>query len=460
MTKILFNITHGFQARMLLRTDIAQQLLSAGCQLVVVAPNADEDYFRSEFTHPQITLIKSPGKFSRVESYLINLRQYFLMNPSLGATLNHKNETFRKHSPKFYWFARFVNMFLGRIPLLRKLYIWLEKKFFNGSEYDTVLNEQRPDLVVTGTPGYNREDIHLLRAAERLKIPTATVMLSWDNLTSKGYMGAIPDQLLVWSDLMADEAVQYHDYPREQIQWVGAAQFDHYYQARDSFDRTAWRAQHGIAADTPVIMYGTINPGIVPHEHQIVSEIVQAMRAGEFVRRPHLWIRIHPQAVKGYYRQNLDLYYQLAGPDVTIEVPPVQSEALAWDLPASDARHLAELLSVADIVTTPSSTLAIDAATVDTPIITIGFDGSPPVIVEKQVIRFSRYTHYKKILDLGGMPIAHSCQEFVQLANQYIERREHHQAERQAMLRQQLNQFDGQAGRRTAQALLKLARQT
>ncbi len=116
---------------MLLRSQISERLLAAGAHLIVVAPNAKEEYFRREFEHPQITLCESPGKFSRVELYLINLRQYFLMNPSLGGTLNQKNEAFRRNSPWFARFARAVNLVVGRIGPLRRSYMAVERRVFS-----------------------------------------------------------------------------------------------------------------------------------------------------------------------------------------------------------------------------------------------------------------------------------------------------------------------------------------
>ncbi len=231
---------------MLLRSQIAENLLARGAKLIIVSRATDEPYFRQEFSHPQISLEEMPQRFSRVESTLINLRQYFLMNASLGATLNYKNEAFRRERPRRYWIARAVNSVLGRIPPLRRAYLAGEARVFPGGEFDELLKRYRPDLVVTGTPGLNRNDVHLMRAARRAGIETATVMLSWDNLSSKGYMGARPDHLLVWSDLMAKEAVQYHNFPRDRIQWCGAAQFDHYLHFREHFDRAAWRQKEGV----------------------------------------------------------------------------------------------------------------------------------------------------------------------------------------------------------------------
>jgi hypothetical protein len=457
VTSILFNITHGFQARMLLRSSTAEHLLASGTQLIIVKPDAPEEYFLREFDHPQMTVVEMPYRASRLEGHLITLRQYLLMNPSLGGTLNFKNEVFRRQAPKRYYMARTGNLILGNVAPLRRAYLAAENKIFPGSEFDALLRQYQPDLVVTATPGYVPQDIHLLRSAKRLRIPSATVMLSWDNLTSKGYMGVVPDNLLVWSDLMAREAVKYHDFPADKIEWCGAAQFDHYHGWRERFDRLAWRRSHGIADDTPLIVYGTINPALLPHEVNILRSIVKAMRQNRFHRKPYLWVRLHPQVVKGQYSQSLAPFQELAADDVHIEEPAVQSSALAWDLPKEDAEHLANLMVAADIVVTPNSTFSIDAACAGTPIINTFFDGDEPFTKELTAKRFMHYTHYKQILETGGIAKAMSIDDFVQMTDAYAENPELHAAEREAILRQQFNSLDGQAGRRTAELLAQLA---
>ncbi len=455
--RILLNITHGFQARMFLRSSICEYLFKEGCEIVVVSPNADEPYFYQEFTHPQIKLELMPNKISRIENILVGMRQFLLMNPELGKTLNYKNEAYRRQHPLYWGIARTANMILGHFKLLRSAYLNLEEQLFPGCEFDELLQIQKPDLVVSGTPGVDIRDAHLIRAARRHGIPTATVMLSWDNLTSKGYMSAWPDYLLVWSKLMADEAVFYHNYPKERIFWSGAAQFDHYFGFRDKFDRTAWRRHHGVPPDTDMIFYGTINPAILPHEYEIVKQIAEAVETGIFETPKFLWIRLHPQVVKGCYAKTLEPYLRLASSKVKVEIPPVRSEKLAWDLPKEDNEHLASLLAASDIAVTPSSTLVIDAACVKTPSVSIFFDGSKAVSSEYSAKRFATYTHYEKILKTGGIGTAYSMKEFIGLINEYMKNRIRYQENTGKIVSQQLQSSDGKAGERTARILLEIA---
>ncbi|MGC4006761.1 MAG: hypothetical protein QM811_28000 [Pirellulales bacterium] len=458
--KFLFNITHGFQARMLLRSRIRDELLAAGAELVILSPNARDEYFRQEFEHPQITLETLPTQVGRIEANLANLRQYLLMNPELGATLNAKNEAFRRQTPVRYYCCRAANQLLGRISILRRGYIAAESKLFPGHEFDEILTRHHPDLVVTGTPGFNLKDIHLLRAARRFQIPSATVMLSWDNLSSKGYMGAKPDDLLVWSDLMRDEAVRYHQFPQNRIQWCGAAQFDHYFEYKQRFDQAAWRRTNGIPESAALLVYGTINPALVPHEQRLVEELADAVRRDVFVKPTYLWVRLHPQVVQGFWSHDLGGYRALAGERIRIEEPPVRDSSLSWDLPKEDADHLAALMAAADVVLTPNSTLSIDAACVDTPIINYLYDGRDADEGGLSIRRFRYYTHYAKILETGGITLVENEGELHRAIDSYLLDRSLHREGRFAILTQQFNRLDGKAGARTAELLLEHALST
>ena len=442
---------------MLLRSNISETLLNSGVRLVICAPNADESYFRQEFDHPLISLEKMPTIAGSWENRLSNWRQYLLMNPALGSTLNYKRESLRRDHPWKHFAIRAANLVLGNIPVLRKAFMAGEAKLFPAREFDEVLKRHQPDLVVTGTPGFNLNDVHALRSAQRLGIQTATVMLSWDNLTSKGYMNGVPDHLLVWSSLMADEAVAYHDFPRERIHETGAPQFDLYHQAKTSFSQTQWRRDHNIPDDAFLMVYGTINPAICTHEVEIVRTIIRQMESGRYTKPTYLWIRLHPQMVKGSTSRPIEPFLALRSESVHVEIPPVQSESLNWDLPKSDGEHLLRLLATANLVVTTSSTLSIDAACVETPIANAFFDGSQPVDSTISAGRFQHYTHYAKILKTGGIAIARTPEEFAAHVNRYINDPVADAAGRAAIIQQQLGCLDGQAGEHTAQKILELA---
>ena len=447
MTKtLLFNITHGFQARMLLRTSIAERLIEMGCRIVVVSPNAAEPYFRQEFEREGFQLELMPQKLTKLEGFLIKTRQYLLMKPSLGATLNYKRDIYRKQHPFRAAMIRMGNLLLGSMPVLRKIYLKLERKIYNGAEFDQLLVRTQPDLVVAGTPGLNPNDIHLLRAAKRLKIPTATVMLSWDNLTSKGYMGAYPDSLLVWSPLMTDEARHYHDF-KGPVHEVGAAQFDIYGEIDKQEVARCFREENGMDPDTRLLVWGTMNQQVYPGQLDDLKALIELL-----AKRPEkikLWIRMHPQTISGRFKHLKPVYEKLASDMVHIEFPPVRSETLAWDLPKEDMLHLARLLAAADVLVILRSTLSIDASCAGTPIINVA--------TNPEFAKGLNYTHYAKMLKCDGVRVVYHLDGLDRAIAAYLDDPKLDVDGRAAIVTQQLGIYYGRAAHRTAQVLAALA---
>ncbi len=444
--RILLNITHGFQARMLLRTRITEELRAGGVELIVVAPNANEEYLRRELDQPGIELEMMPLRYPLLEKLAVDARAYLLMNPALGATLNYKRERYRRLHPWRYRITRAGNLLLGNLPPLRRAYQAAEAAVFAGREFDALLARTKPDLVVAGTPGVAAADAHLLRAAKRAKIRSATVMLSWDNLTSKGYMAAQPDVLLVWNQLMRREALDYHDFTGPIIE-VGAAQFDVYREIIGTPELAGFRAAHGIASRAPLIVWGTINNEIYPNQLEVLQQFVA--RIEQDPRRPHLWVRIHPQTVFGRFEHLEPAYRQLASERVTVEFPPVRSESLRWDLPKRDMVHLACLMTQADVVITPRSTLTIDAACAQTPVINLAID-------REFAVGFD-YTHYRNVVKHDGVWIVGSMAELQQAVDTYLREPGLHREGREAIVAEQQGRYFGSAGVRTAAVLARLA---
>ena len=85
------------------------------------------------------------------------------------------------------------------------------------------------------------------------------------------------------------------------------------------------------------------------------------------------------------------------------------------------------------------------------------FDGDEPFTKELTASRFMHYTHYATILETGGIAKAMTIDDFVRMTDAYVENPQLDAAGREAILRQQFNSLDGQAGRRTAELLASLA---
>ena len=127
-----------------------------------------------------------------------------------------------------------------------------------------------------------------------------------------------------------------------------------------------------------------------------------------------------------------------------------------WNPTKADVIHLASTLKYSDLIINVSSTLVIEAAIFDTPIINIGFDGYQNKSYLESVRRYyDYYTHYLNIIKSGGVKIAKSPGELISLINQYLENPSLDKEGRKRIVQEQLWKFDGKSAERVAEYVAK-----
>lgn len=444
---VLIQLSHGFHMRQMFTSGVASTLLSAGCRVTAVAPNADEEYLTGELERLSVGAKQMPDGASPAEQLLANLRPFLLRGEDQDGTFDVKWERYRRQNP---WRARGVDAMrpaFRRSARLRQSFRTAEQRLFAGAEYDSLLREVDPSLVVTGTPGFDLRDAHLLRAAHRAGYPTASVVLSWDNLTTRGEMSPAPHHVLVWNDLMRDEAVGMHGVPEERVHVVGAPQFDHYAGADRVERRAAFLRRHGLAENTRLIAWGTINESVLPGQFDVLRDYVARHHdpgSGE-----HLWVRVHPQSVRGSYARNRPMYERLAGESVTVELPPVRSERLSWDLDPSDVSHLADLLCAASVLVTPQSTLVLDGVCLDTPVVALA--------IGTEARKLYEYRHFRPVLDLDAVDVVHSLRGLRRAIEEAVERPDRLRVQRGLLREAEMGPCFGIAAQTCASRLAELA---
>jgi hypothetical protein len=460
MKTLLISITHGFQARDLLRTDVYRLIRLAGVRVVIATPNYKDEYFVCEFGGPNVSFERLDTTVGRFEAVLGAFRRYVLASFKLNQTINALNERFHKSRSPRYVAVRALNAVFGRVPLLRRLWMRLEAALFPGRQYDALFRRYRPDLLVTGTPGTIPADAHLLRCARRFNVRSACIVLSWDNLTSKGHMAAVPDELIVWNRIMLREAEELHGYPPERVQVAGVSHFDVYARPSAAGSREAFCRSLGLDPARALVTLGTVTPWLFPHNAETAEILAHAVQDGRLCRPAQLVIRLHPQVMSPgtAYSENIDRFRQLAAchEHVHLDLPRVRSKSLMWDVAESDMTHLADLLRYSDVTLNAGSTLSIDSAIVDTPIVNIGFDGYHTLPAEQSVLRVYEFTHYANIVRTGGVRIARSADEMIALINEYLRDRSLDRAGRARIVEEQCYRIDGRSGQRVGALLLSM----
>ena len=315
--------------------------------------------------------------------------------------------------------------------------------------YRELLLKHRPSLVVVASPGYNGLSIlPLIWAAQEEGIPTLCVTNGWDSLCGmKGMMPTRPDHLAVWNNLMKDEAVRLHRYRPEQVSVIGPPQFD-IYQESIYQDRGSFLKRIGMNPEKSLITIATATAAGGLSNRYIVDLLVEEAKRGRFVRPVQFLCRLHP----------MDHWTQLSDYDgwVKVERPSRFTPKLGWDPDRAEMIYLANTMKHSNVVVNIASTVAIEAAIVDTPVVNVAFHPTDPAHFKKAVLEEHWEHHYRYVLERKASAIVRSTGEMVSAINRYLEHPELARQERHHLAEDLCYRLDGQAHQRLYRLLTKL----
>jgi hypothetical protein len=285
--------------------------------------------------------------------------------------------------------------------------------------YQALFRAQRPDILFCS---HQRpvEIVAPVLAAMELGIPTATFIFSWDNLTTKGRIAAPFDHYLVWSEKMAEELLRYYpDVSRDRVHLVGTPQFDVYADATVLLTREAFFRQIEADPNRRLICYSGGDAGTCPDDPAHLRLVLSMVRDGRIHGNPQVLLRPSP----------VDNGERFAG--VRQEFPGLRYAPPSWThtrggwagvipLP-SDVPFLANLTHHSDLNINVASTMTLDFAIHDRPVVNLAFDvSSPPPLGVPLGQLYYQYEHYRPVCDLGAARIARSPEELADHINNYL----------------------------------------
>jgi hypothetical protein len=198
---------------------------------------------------------------------------------------------------------------------------------------------------------------------------------------------------------------------------------------------------------------------LYPHHDHVLRVLVQAIDQGRWGRPAQVLVRLHP-------RDDLEHYREFAGaPHVIVEKPFRQTvrsgDGMAVDVTEDSQQHLADTLRHSDVIVNVASTIAIEAAIFDTPVVNIAFDGESPSDFAQSARRYYRFTHYTNITRHHAVRVAETPDQLVEMVGTYLEDPAIDREGRRRVVLEQCQFADGRAAERVAGFVIdELARVT
>ena len=232
------------------------------------------------------------------------------LDPRYDATPRLRGRSEERTPPLVLWLARLPVL---RTPSGRRVLRWVLRQFEQAvprsPDVETFYREQAPDVVlITPLVDLGSPQLDHYVSARALGLRTVLCVGSWDHLSSKSLLRAIPDLVTVWNRTQMTEATELHHVPAERVVVTGAQCYDQWFGRQPSRSREEFCERAGLDPGRPFVLYvcsslfkNTAN------EARFAESWIQQVRgsADPVLREAGLLIRPHPRRLEEW--QQIDL---------------------------------------------------------------------------------------------------------------------------------------------------------
>jgi len=355
-----------------------------------------------------------PARLGKIHQFACRIQKGVMYSRHNVATEEIASQSIRGRRSRSSQIANNLLRFILHTPLAGSLFNiatrWRQKSV-KTAFFKDAFREDKPDLILL-TNAVDREDDPVYFAAHSLNIPQLNMVHSWDNLTSKGIIHLGLAKVLVWNRVMKDEVLKmYPSYVPAQVAEVGISRFDVYHlDLPKAFCRESFLNRLGLDPAGRMMIYANTSTVSFPSQLQVLDHIITAMKDGSLPADLQLLIRLHPHDIPADYKRFHNEDRVAVWP---LEDAPENKRQSSLVPPVDDLWVLAASLRHSNLCINAASTMALDAAACDIPVISVAYDGNTHPSYFDSIKSAYDYNHQKPFLELDAVDLVESRQELV-----------------------------------------------
>jgi len=424
-------------------------------KVVILAPDYKLKFFKDSFEKGNVIVEGvSPNQASKTARGIFFKKLGIYLFDSATTRLKLRFKLYQDKKILYYLFFSLL-MFCGRSLWFQRFARALDKKFSPKGFFSGLLKKYKPDLIFA-TDIQNENDVSLMQDAERADIKVLGMVRSWDNMTQRVFR-VWPDCLAVGSREIYDEIEFLHDYPKERAVITGQPHYDRYLKAPLK-NKNSFFAEMGLDVAKRLILYAPIGDDILVRndiDRYIISLLglyADKLGAQVLVRLPT--------------NLNLNLEGFRAPENVIFDKPGFafgKSKALDQEITKADDDRLIDELYWSDVVVAGPTSVLLDGALLDKPLIAINFYPEDSLDSLRRPtskrpyfegLYHYDYVHIQKLLGTEGVREANTKTELKEAISDYFKNPKLDFAGRKKMREKWFSHADGHSSARLAKLII------
>lgn len=357
-------------------------------------------------------------------------------------------------------YAAFIDI-MRHLPIaFGQLAAWYESVVAQSSSHQEILQREALNCVLVpgiGSSGFWYEGL-FAQEAQRTGLKAFSAITNYDNLVNRGFRSFMPDRLAVWSQQMADEAIQLQRIPANRIEITGPVQYDRYFLPL-STNRDVFLKTRGLdPAQKTIFFAGGVN---ITRYFEIYSLLLAPNRKHQhphnlvFRPYPHSKLLNSPgwKALEMLLTETEKVYISdpFTASSDNLQMADIRRDLLEHE---QEIDELHGLLKFSDVMINTFSTISLEAAICDLPTIHLGYDAYTFGHRYNMTTAFQqRQTHNCRKLRLAAAKVVRDEDELLEYTELYLTDRNRDREVRYDYALSECGYLDGQSSNRLAEMI-------
>lgn len=471
--RIFISADHGLAIVYFLQSDILSTLLNNGVEVVLLTDDGLKDQIMRRFGQPGLVVeglrFQQARQYFEKEAHSTQHWLHFLRwmggsdrvnTTAMDGHMRQMSVEASKRGKQILPLIKLMTAVLRKSKLARKALVNFQRRF-TPRIYTDLFEYYKPDLVIASTPGW-RLDRYLLREANRCGVPTAAAIVGWDNPSSYRLPGAPVDDITCWSEIQKEELVLGSDWVPDRVNIGGIPSYDGYFRGTWAMPRDEYFVLHKLDPNRKLLSYACSFVTFSPN-YQNIAALAELVSSDRLEQPCQLLVRLHPNHFMpgSLYEQEAQQVRQLVQthPHVHLVEPVPLGGELGY-YSGEDMPEKASMMAHSDIFLTVYSTMVVETAVHDRPIISVCIDAqggwNTPGKFSLSLSEIGEWPTHLRFRQAGAGQVAFDIDQLCAAINRYLADPLADRDIRRKFIQDECTFTDGSAGKRTGEWILSL----
>jgi len=288
-------------------------------------------------------------------------------------------------------------------------------------------------------------------------------IVGWDNPSSYAIRGASTDYATCWSQLQKDELVRGSDWDPACVHIGGIPSYDGYFRKQWQLSKDDYFRLHNIDSNRKLISYACSFVHFAPN-YPNVEALARLVSSNELAEPSQLLVRLHPshfQDKPQIFAEERERIFALEKqyPNVHVVKPVALGGSLGY-YGGEDMDEKSSMMAHSDVLVTVYSTMVVETAVHDTPIVAAVIDvpggWNRPKKFSLSLKKIGNWPTHKRFREAKAGRVASTEKELCEVINLYLKNPPLDAAERRKFIEDEITFTDGTSGKRTAEYILSV----